>query len=226
MTAVGIARATQLSNRTPVLLATIRRMKAYFDRHEVDKQGLTWDAQGKGWQAWMGWGGDEGRTWANRILEENTKMDVKVSRRHSEADMKAIRTIRNYMKMSLKALSDLGDDGADDIADTMDETAPDGAKRHAIKSDVCAANMTQLLAQTVHLYYKASAAHWNVTSLDFPQYHAFFEALYEAMEEQIDPTAEFVRALGAKTPATLMELCAMMPADTMTADDDIEALAH
>ena len=30
---------------------TVRRMKAFFDRHEVDKKGSTWDEQGKGWQA-------------------------------------------------------------------------------------------------------------------------------------------------------------------------------
>jgi hypothetical protein len=48
-------------------------MKAYFDRHEVDKQGSTWDEKGKGWQAWNGWGGDAGRTWANRIVNQLNK---------------------------------------------------------------------------------------------------------------------------------------------------------
>jgi hypothetical protein len=69
MTPVGIARATQLANRRPVSSETIQRMVSYFDRHEVDKQGSTWDEQGKGWQAWYGWGGDEGRAWARRILQ-------------------------------------------------------------------------------------------------------------------------------------------------------------
>lgn len=77
MTAVGLARANQLANREPVSLTTIRRMASYFDRHEVDKQGSTWDEQGKGWQAWMGWGGDEGRTWANRILQQVEKAETK-----------------------------------------------------------------------------------------------------------------------------------------------------
>jgi hypothetical protein len=72
MTLVGLARANQLSKREPVSLDIIQRMVAYFDRHEVDKQGSTWDEQGKGWQAWMGWGGDEGRTWAVEILKENS----------------------------------------------------------------------------------------------------------------------------------------------------------
>ena len=74
MTPVGIARARQLANRQPVSVATLRRMASYFARHEVDKQGATWDEQGPGWQAWMGWGGDEGWAWARRIIEaEDTK---------------------------------------------------------------------------------------------------------------------------------------------------------
>ena len=66
MTPVGLARANQLANREPISLETVRRMVEYFDRHEVDKDGSTWDEQGKGWQAWHGWGGDEGRAWARR----------------------------------------------------------------------------------------------------------------------------------------------------------------
>jgi hypothetical protein len=69
MTSVGLARARDLMNRRNLSEDTVRRMKAYFDRHESDKKGETWDQQGKGWQAWMGWGGDEGRSWANAIVE-------------------------------------------------------------------------------------------------------------------------------------------------------------
>jgi len=68
MTSVGIARARQLMNRETLSEDTVRRMKAYFDRHEVDKQGETWNEQGKGWQAWNGWGGDEGKAWASAIV--------------------------------------------------------------------------------------------------------------------------------------------------------------
>lgn len=78
MTRVGLARANQLANQEPISLDTVRRMVAYFARHEVDKQGSTWDQQGKGWQAWHGWGGDEGRDWAELTLKEMT-MDEKKS---------------------------------------------------------------------------------------------------------------------------------------------------
>ena len=58
MTPVGLARARDLANGKSLSPETVRRMKAYFDRHQVDKRGSTWDEQGKGWQAWQGWGGD------------------------------------------------------------------------------------------------------------------------------------------------------------------------
>lgn len=110
MTPVGLARANQLAKREPISLDTVQRMVAYFDRHEIDKEGATWAEQGKGWQAWYGWGGDEGRAWARRILQENT-METKASRRHSEADMEALRMAAHHSKQTMKALRMVGYDG-------------------------------------------------------------------------------------------------------------------
>jgi DNA-binding ferritin-like protein len=224
MTPVGLARANQLAKREPISLETVRRMVAYFDRHEVDKEGATWDEQGKGWQAWYGWGGDEGRAWARRILEENT-VESKASRRHSAGDMTLIRTARKNLMDTLNVLVELGDDG-EDVVDATEPMAiaADPMKRYAIKDIATSAVLTQLLAQTVNLFYTASAAHWNVTSLDFPQYHAFFEMVYEAMEEEIDNTAEFIRSQGAKTPTSLGQLLAMCNDYPMSADADVMTL--
>jgi capsid protein len=77
MTSVGIARARDLINKRPMSEDTVRRMKAFFDRHEIDKQGETWDEQGKGYQAWMGWGGDEGYSWSTAIVERLNKQAEK-----------------------------------------------------------------------------------------------------------------------------------------------------
>lgn len=77
MTSVGIARARDLINKRPMSEDTVRRMKAFFDRHEADKQGETWSEQGKGWQAWNGWGGDEGYSWATAIVERLNKAEKK-----------------------------------------------------------------------------------------------------------------------------------------------------
>ena len=77
MTPVGIARARDLMNGVNMSPDTIRRMKAFFDRHEVDKKGATWDEQGKGWQAWNGWGGDAGYAWARKVVGQMEARDKK-----------------------------------------------------------------------------------------------------------------------------------------------------
>jgi len=77
MTPVGIARARDLINGVKFSPDTVRRMKAFFDRHEVDKKGETWDDQGKGWQAWNGWGGDAGYSWAKKVVGQMESRDNK-----------------------------------------------------------------------------------------------------------------------------------------------------
>jgi hypothetical protein len=81
MTSVGIARARDLANGRTVSPDTARRMLAYFERHEVDKKGETWDEQGKGWQAWHGWGGDAGWSWARKLVKQMDAADAKMSDR-------------------------------------------------------------------------------------------------------------------------------------------------
>lgn len=69
----GQARARQLTSGKPMKLETIKRMKAYFDRHEVDKQGADWDNAenpSNGKIAWLLWGGDAGWKWAKEVLEK------------------------------------------------------------------------------------------------------------------------------------------------------------
>ena len=71
-TAVGVARARDISNGRGLSQDTIGRMVSYFARHEVDKQGQGWSPGEDGYPsagriAWALWGGDPGRSWANRI---------------------------------------------------------------------------------------------------------------------------------------------------------------
>jgi len=77
MTPVGLARARDLQNGVKLSPDTIKRMKAFFDRHEVDKKGSTFGEQGKGWQAWNGWGGDAGYSWAKKIVGQMEARDKK-----------------------------------------------------------------------------------------------------------------------------------------------------
>jgi hypothetical protein len=62
----GVARATSLANGESVSYETIKRMAAFFSRHEKNKDGPEGDA---GRTAWALWGGDAGRAWANRIIK-------------------------------------------------------------------------------------------------------------------------------------------------------------
>ena len=89
MTPVGIARARDLMNGETLSPDTVRRMLNYFTRHEVDKEGSTWNIQGKGWQAWHGWGGDAGFAWARKVVKQMNAADDKAQalRAYGEAVM-------------------------------------------------------------------------------------------------------------------------------------------
>ena len=89
MTPVGLARARDLSNGKTLSPGIVRRMLAYFTRHESDKEGFTWNTQGKGWQAWQGWGGDPGFAWARKVVGQMNSADEKAQalRAYGEAVM-------------------------------------------------------------------------------------------------------------------------------------------
>lgn len=74
-TAVGVARARDIANGKNLSPDTINRMVSYFARHEVDKQGEGWSPGEDGFPsagriAWALWGGDPGRTWAEKVQSQ------------------------------------------------------------------------------------------------------------------------------------------------------------
>lgn len=80
-TEIGVARARDIKNRRNLSLDTVKRMKSYFARHEVDKQGQGWSPGEDGYPsagriAWALWSGDPGRAWAEAIV---AKIDDKKS---------------------------------------------------------------------------------------------------------------------------------------------------
>ena len=75
-TEVGIARARDISNGENLSMSTVRRMVSYFARHEVDKEAEGFRPGEDGYPsngriAWALWGGDAGRSWANRQVAED-----------------------------------------------------------------------------------------------------------------------------------------------------------
>ncbi|MFQ6553716.1 hypothetical protein AAD018_015370 [Aestuariibius insulae] len=74
-TDVGVARARDLKNRERLSSDTIERMVSYFARHEVDKDADGFgddDDPSAGYIAWLLWGGDPGKDWAEDV---KSKMD-------------------------------------------------------------------------------------------------------------------------------------------------------
>jgi starvation-inducible DNA-binding protein len=64
-------------------------------------------------------------------------------------------------------------------------------------------NLKVLLSSTQVFAIKTQQFHWCVEGTNFPQYHEFFNTLYEDVNATIDPIAEYVRVLGAYTPGSL-----------------------
>jgi len=85
-TEVGIARARDIANGKNLPLDTVKRMRSFFARHEVDKKAQGFNSGDDGYPsngriAWALWGGDAGQTWANRIAtsaesDNNRSFDV------------------------------------------------------------------------------------------------------------------------------------------------------
>lgn len=77
-TDVGRRRASDLARGRPVSMETLKRMKAYFDRHQGDKRGEGWSPGEPGYPspgrvAWAAWGGDAGWSWARGLVGRDEK---------------------------------------------------------------------------------------------------------------------------------------------------------
>jgi uncharacterized protein len=74
-TQVGVSRARDISNGVNLSMETVGRMSSYFARHEVDKEAEGFNRGEDGYPsngriAWALWGGDAGKAWARRILDQ------------------------------------------------------------------------------------------------------------------------------------------------------------
>jgi len=75
-TEIGVARARDIINGA-LSYDTVLRMRSFFARHEVDKQGEGFSPNENGYPsagriAWALWGGDPGKVWANKIISQDT----------------------------------------------------------------------------------------------------------------------------------------------------------
>ncbi len=68
---IGLVRAMQLVVRPKIWDRSIKRMQAYFDRHKKDQNAKNFGNDvnpSRGWMAWLNWGGDSGKAWADRLM--------------------------------------------------------------------------------------------------------------------------------------------------------------
>jgi hypothetical protein len=89
-TAVGVARARDLGNRRTLTIETVKRMLAYFTRHEIDLEAPAAKRGNPGYPsagyiAWLLWGGDAGRTWARKIIRQEARVRAALERKKEEA---------------------------------------------------------------------------------------------------------------------------------------------
>jgi len=73
----GVQRASDLKARATMSPSTVKRMKAYFDRHASDYK---LDAgkspkEDKGYVAGLLWGGEAGKSWANKVVRQMEAAD-------------------------------------------------------------------------------------------------------------------------------------------------------
>lgn len=77
----GVQRAVNLKNRDNISPEVIRQMVAFFARHEknktisADNKSTPWND--KGYVAWLIWGGDPGRSWAEKVRDMMDTADKK-----------------------------------------------------------------------------------------------------------------------------------------------------
>jgi hypothetical protein len=77
-TSVGVHRAQQLAERRDVSFRDITATSAYFARHEVEKASKSheWGDEtdpSTGYIAWLLWGGEPGRRWADSLTARLNK---------------------------------------------------------------------------------------------------------------------------------------------------------
>jgi hypothetical protein len=141
-TMVGIARARDIKNGRDLPYRTVKRMKAFFDRHQSDSKAEGYRPGEKGFPsngriAWALWGGDAGYTWSKDIVArvEGT------SKSFDSIEEKRVYTDRRRDEYAKRgwALPD-GSYPIRDVGDLRNAIQafglgkdPDAAKRHILK---------------------------------------------------------------------------------------------
>lgn len=95
-TRVGVTRANQIARRDTLTFETIKRMRSFFARHEVDLQApKNKDPKAPGYPgagliAWLLWGGNPGQKFAERIVKRMNTIDEQKNGMTTESKVWAV----------------------------------------------------------------------------------------------------------------------------------------
>lgn len=124
----GVQRATNLKNRNNLSPSTVKRMKAFFDRHKGNEKASGGKplSQDKGYISFMLWGGNPGRSWANKVVRQMEAADKKSKRANQYADKFNLpRTKPNHLSnihaLAFKLKQAKLDKWAEDVLESIEE---------------------------------------------------------------------------------------------------------
>jgi len=144
-TAVGVARARDISNGKNLSDDTVKRMHSFFSRHEVDKNGQGFQPDEDGFPspgriAWALWGGDAGQTWAADKVKgmqasQPEQMKVSLAVRDTFGRITGFET-KHELVMPTPERNEEQDDfiGRCMVSGTMSSEYPDESQRVAVCS--------------------------------------------------------------------------------------------
>jgi HK97 family phage prohead protease len=107
-----------MSNGTTISPETARRMKAYFDRHEIDKQGEGWSPSQDGFPsngriAWALWGGDSGYSWSKKLVRQMNAADEDTRSNAMNIERRSLAIDEIESAVPLLAVESRSEDGAE-----------------------------------------------------------------------------------------------------------------
>lgn len=100
----GVQRAVNLKNRDELSPSTVKRMKAFFDRHNKNRKIEPGKKpyEDRGYVSWLLWGGDPGYTWSKKVVEQMESAE--------KTEKTAQRVVLAYLKTAKKTQLEMGID--------------------------------------------------------------------------------------------------------------------
>ena len=112
-TTIGVARARDIANKRTLSDSTIRRMRSYFARHEVDKDGEGFSPGEDGYPsagriAWALWGGDPGKAWVEDQIAAMEDRQIEAGVVATDIDDTIVRNGTQPIRATIDKINSLG----------------------------------------------------------------------------------------------------------------------